>query len=203
MVQVGEYKRAAVVGKIQTDRARDFRERAVVVVGVENVSLTTTPGGVRTDEFIDGVPSPLVVQRRGCIAWRFRYHLPPEETGKVARVRPGNIAVGNVEVGVAVVVKIPGVGGPRPAPHFDARLRAYVLEFSVLLIAVQRVAMCVLAVKCADVLGVFFMKGVLFRDADAGGRPHVRNINILISGIVEIEPGCAHPCAGFLDARFG
>ena len=43
VVEVGKDKRPAVVGKIQSDRARDFRKRAVAVVGVENVSLADQP----------------------------------------------------------------------------------------------------------------------------------------------------------------
>src|SRR6266566_7018115 len=62
VVQVGEYKRATVVRKVQSDRAGDFRKRPVVVIHVENISVATAPGRVRSDQLIDGAPSLLVVQ---------------------------------------------------------------------------------------------------------------------------------------------
>ena len=43
VVQVGESERAAVVGKIQSDRAGDFGKRAIAIVGVEHVSLGAAP----------------------------------------------------------------------------------------------------------------------------------------------------------------
>ena len=61
VVEVGKNKRSAVVGKVQTHRAGHFRKFAVAIIGVENVSLETGPGRVRADQFIDGVPSLLVV----------------------------------------------------------------------------------------------------------------------------------------------
>src|SRR5438445_9266865 len=44
LVQVGEYKRATVLKKVQSNCAGDFRERAVVIIHVENVPLATAPG---------------------------------------------------------------------------------------------------------------------------------------------------------------
>src|SRR6267143_1347671 len=88
LVQVGECKRATVVKKIQSNCARDFRERAVVIIRVENIPLTTTPGVVRPDQLIDGVPSLLVLQQRSCILGGFRHQLSPEEARKVALLTP-------------------------------------------------------------------------------------------------------------------
>ena len=43
VVQVGENKRTAVVREVQTDCTGDFGKRAIPVIGIENVSLGTSP----------------------------------------------------------------------------------------------------------------------------------------------------------------
>ena len=147
-------KDAAVVGKVHSNRAGDFRKRAIAVVGVENVSLRAGPGRIRADQFVDRVPSLLVPGRRVRVLRRISHHLPPEEARKVARVGPGNIAIGDVQVREAIVIEIPCVGRPGPAAHLGSRLVAHVLKLAVALIAIERIATGVSAVKGADVFGI-------------------------------------------------
>ena len=61
-VQVGKRKRPAVLKKIQSHSPRDFRECSVVIIRVKNIPLAATPGVVRPDQLIDGVPSLFVAQ---------------------------------------------------------------------------------------------------------------------------------------------
>ena len=62
VVQVGQHKRAAVIGKIQPGCAGDIGECTVVIVPKEHVSLGPAPRRVRTNEFIDCIPSLFVVR---------------------------------------------------------------------------------------------------------------------------------------------
>src|SRR5580765_6858194 len=59
-----------------------------------------------------------------------------------------------------------------------------------------------LAVEVADVFGIFFMKGLLFGNPNAGGGPHIRYVDVLIPMVVEIEPACAHACANIFHTCF-
>src|SRR5258707_6382952 len=83
LVQVGERKRPAVLKKIQSHYARNFREPAVVIIRAENIPLAPAPEVVRPDQLIDGVPSLLVAQRRCWFLSRFGNQLSPEKTRKV------------------------------------------------------------------------------------------------------------------------
>ena len=75
MVEIGEHKGAAVLGKVQPHRTRDLGKRAIAVVGKEDIPLVAAPGTVRSDQFIERIPAMLVSQRWCSILGRFR--LPP------------------------------------------------------------------------------------------------------------------------------
>src|SRR4029079_2006475 len=200
--QVGENERTAVVGEVQTSRAGDFGKRSVPVIGIENVSLGPSPRRVRADQFVDGAPSLFVARRRVGIRRRMAHDLAPEKAGDIARVGPRNVTVGNVQVGVAIVVEIPGVGGPGPAAHLESRLVAHVLKLPVSLASIQRITACVSAVKGADILWVAFVKDLLLRNPLAGGGPHIGHVDVLVSIVIEIEPRRAHAGARVLNSRF-
>ncbi len=79
---------------------------------------------------------------------------------------------------------------------------AYVLKLSISLIPIQGITTRVLAVKHADRLRLFFMEPFLSGNSQAGRRPHIRNVHVLVPVIVEIEPACAHACSDVLNSRF-
>ena len=108
-------------GKSIPTAPRDFRERAVLVVRVENISFGTVPGCVRPDQFIDGVPSLLIVRRRVRSSAAISPRPGARRSWKGRAGRPGDVAVRDVQVGIAVVVKVPGIGRPGPAAHFNSR----------------------------------------------------------------------------------
>ncbi len=61
VIEVGERERAAVVGKVQSGKARHVGKRPIVVIQIEDVPLVAAPSGVRPDELIDSVPPQLVI----------------------------------------------------------------------------------------------------------------------------------------------
>ena len=54
------------------------------------------------------------------------------------------------------MIEIPGIGRPRPAAHFDPGRDADIFELAVSLIAIQGISARVMAVECANVIGVVF-----------------------------------------------
>ena len=121
-IKVRQREGPAIIAKIQANHSRDVGKCAVSIVGKENIPLMTVPGRVGTDEFIDGAPSALVAGRRTGVRWRFCDHLPPEEARDIALLEARNIAIRNVQIRVTIMVKIPRIGGPRPAAHFNPGL---------------------------------------------------------------------------------
>src|SRR5277367_4589218 len=58
-------------------------------------------------------------------------------------------------------------------------------------------------VERADILRGFFMKARLLRDSLACGRPHIGDIDVLLTVVIEIGPACAHSGSRTVDAGFG
>src|SRR5258706_15524904 len=92
--------------------------------------------------------------------------LPPKEAGNIAvdaagRFRSGNVAVRDVQVGVAVMVEIPRVRRPRPPANLDTGLRGDILKFPIAQISIERIAARVLTIKSANVFGVVLVKAFL------------------------------------------
>ena len=125
---IGERKGAAVFRKVQADRAGDFGESAVAIVREHHISLVAVPGAIRANQFIERLPSALVSRRGRGVVGRFAHHLPPEEACEIAAVRRGDIAVGDIEIGVAIMIEVPEVGAPGPAAHLDSGLLADIFE---------------------------------------------------------------------------
>src|SRR5215467_5388505 len=64
-VKVGQRKSPAVLKQIQPAQARDVRKTAVSVAPINCIAFETSPAVIGPDEFVDRVPSVLVV-RIGC-----------------------------------------------------------------------------------------------------------------------------------------
>src|SRR5258707_3852070 len=116
MVKIRENKRAAVLRKVQSKRARNLGERTITVVRKGYVSFVATPRIIRPNQFVQSIPSMLVSQRGRRVFRRFRYHLPPEKAAEVISLnllaRRGDVSVGHVEVRIAVMVEVPQIGSP-------------------------------------------------------------------------------------------
>ena len=199
MVKIGENKGAAILNEVQPDGAGDLRKSAIAIVGEHDVSGIAMPRGVGADQFVDGVPSMLVSERRGSVLRGFGHHLAPEEAGEVVAVEGGDVAVGDIEVRVSVVIEIPEIRGPGPTAHFNAGLAADVFERSVALVPIEGIAARVALVEFADILRGVLVKLLLFRDPLSGGLPHAGNVNILESVVIEIGPTAAHSGPHVLD----
>jgi hypothetical protein len=83
MVKISENKRAAVLRKIQSKRARNLRERAIAIVRESYVPFVATPGVILSNQFVQSVPSMLVCQRGRGVFRGFSHYLPPEKTAEV------------------------------------------------------------------------------------------------------------------------
>ena len=166
-----------------------------MIVRVENIPLTSVPRVVRPDQFIDGIPSLFVIWGRGGLERRLRHHLPPEKAFKVFCVRARNHAVGDVEIRVAIVIKIPGIAGPGPAAYLRACSPAGILEVLVPFIAEKRISPGMFAIRGADPLGRVLHESFLHREAIAGSGPHIGDVEILFSVIIVVEPADTHSSA--------
>src|SRR5207247_5151085 len=117
-------------------------------------------------------------------------------------LRARDHAVRNVEVGETIVVEVPGIARPRPPAGFDSRAGALVFKLSRALIAEKGVAPGVLAEERADALGRVLHEQLLHSDALAGGRPHVRDVQVLVPIVVVVEPADAHAGAEIFNPGF-
>src|ERR1700734_3653890 len=108
MIKIGESKGATILDKIQTNCAGNIGKCSVAIVSVENISFVPAPCAVGANQFVDGVPSLFVVGRKSGLFWRVSNDLPPEETIQIFTRRPRDHAIRNVEIGEAVMVKVPG-----------------------------------------------------------------------------------------------
>src|ERR1700741_1404496 len=99
------------------------------------------------------------------------------------------------------MIEIPGVARPGPPPHGRSRAYPDILK-TIAEVFVQTVAHGVLPVEGARLLVEVLLKISLFRDANAGGRPHVGDVKLLPAIIVKIQPGNAHAGAYILHASF-
>src|SRR5207249_9525913 len=172
VVNISQRKRTTFIEKIQSNNARNFGKRIVAIVGKENVPLKAIPRRVGSNEFVDRVPSSFVIGRRTGILRRLGHYLPPKEAGDVRPTGARNIAIRNIEVSVAIVVKVPGIGRPSPAAHFHSGWPSHVLKFAVPLVAIQRVTGHVTAVAGSDLLPNLVVEMRLSKNAHTIRHPH-------------------------------
>src|SRR5258708_28468681 len=132
MIEICERKRAPIFQEVQPDHARDIGKRSVAIVYVENIPLVTAPTTIGANQLVNRAPSLFVAVRWLSLFRRIGDHLPPEETIQVFIVvfarGAADHAIDDVEIGKAVVIKIPGVARPRPAPDSDAGSARCILE---------------------------------------------------------------------------
>ena len=128
MIKVGQRERTAVFDEVYSHGPGDIGKGSIAIVGVENVSFVAAPGSIRPDQFIESVPSLLVVLRGLRFGRGVRNHLPPEKTVQVSSRWSRHHAIGNVQVGKTVMIEIPGIARPRPAAHFHSRRTSVILK---------------------------------------------------------------------------
>ena len=63
VIEISQCKRPAIFDEIETHRAGDIGECSIAIVGVENIALVTAPGAIGANQFVDRIPSLLVVVR--------------------------------------------------------------------------------------------------------------------------------------------
>src|SRR5215813_7347827 len=102
-----------------------------MIVAIKHIPFVSAPGMVRADKFIDGVPGLLVVGRRCQVLWRVSHHLPPEKTRELRALGSGYVAVGDENVRMAIMIKVPGIRGPGPAAELEVRLASGIAKFPV------------------------------------------------------------------------
>ena len=113
MIEVGQRERPAVLQEIETNRAGNIGKRAIAIVRVEDVALVAAPGVVGADEFVDARSIPARSRakaslRSGELATTCRQ----KKLFRSSRERARDHAVGDVEIGKAVVIEIPGIARP-------------------------------------------------------------------------------------------
>ena len=128
MIEIGQGKRPSIFQEVQPDHRRNIGERTIAVVRVENISLVTAPRAIGSDQLINRAPSLLVVVRGGGRIRGIGNHLAPEKAVEILARGAGHHAVGDVEIGKAVMIEIPGVARPRPAPDPDTGRAGRILE---------------------------------------------------------------------------
>src|ERR1700674_264372 len=128
MIEVRQRKRTSIFQKVESYHARNIGERSVAIVRVENISLVTAPRAIGADQFVNRAPSLLVILRRLRFVRRIGNYLPPEKTVEVFVRGAGDHAIDDVEIGKTIMIKIPGVARPRPAPDSNAGSAGCILE---------------------------------------------------------------------------
>src|ERR1700751_3416335 len=103
----------------------------------------------------------LVRRRRRRIRWRLRYHLPPEKAREISAFRPGDVPIRYVEVGIPIMIEVPEVRAPGPAPHLHPSLLAHILEYSIAAIPIERIAPRVPLVQRPDRFRSLLLKNLL------------------------------------------
>ena len=111
MVDICESEGAAILRKIQPERTRNLRKRAIAVVREHHISFMSAPRVVRPDQLIESIPPVLVSQRGRCIFWGFRHHLAPEKTAEITQlrspVRCSDVPIRDVEVRITIMIEVP------------------------------------------------------------------------------------------------
>src|SRR6266849_404606 len=161
LVNIAECEGSAVFDEVQPNGCRYVGECAVAIIQVKNISLESTPGAIGAYELVDGIPALLVIMFRLRVCRRIGDHLAPKETVQVFASGSRNHAVGNVKVRESIMIKIPGVARPRPAPHRGPSARPVILEATRSAIMKQRVAHSVLTVKSANFFARIFLEDLL------------------------------------------
>src|SRR5579864_483184 len=119
MIEIGESKRPSVFDEVQASDRRNVRKCCVPIVRVKNIPFVTAPGAVGANQFVDGVPSLLVVARSARLIRRICDHLPPEEAIEIRARRAGYHAIDDVKILKTVVIEIKRIARPRPPSHSD------------------------------------------------------------------------------------
>src|SRR3984893_9147209 len=201
MVEIGKHKSSAVFHAVKPDDSGNIRECAVTVVEVENIAFEATPRAVGANQFVDGVPTLLILVVWLRLLWRISDDLAPKKAVQVFGRFPRNHSVGNIEVQKTVVIEIPHVAGPRPAAHRRFRARTRIRETPVAGILKQGVARGMFAIEVANRFARLFLKILLLRNPQSRPRTHIRNVKVLPPIIVKIQPATAHAGAHILSAR--
>jgi hypothetical protein len=129
---------------------------------------------------------------------RLRDHLPPEKTRDIAPLGARDVAIRDIQVRIPIEIEVPGIGGPRPAPHLHTGIHRDVLKCAVALVPIERIASHVPVVKIADCIGLARMKMGIFKNPHASRDPHASRVDVLSGGIVEVEPAGAHSGSRFV-----
>src|SRR6266478_308659 len=114
-------------------------------------------------------------------------HLAPEKAVEVVPNAARNHSVGDVEVRKTVVIEVPGVAGPGPAAHRRSRFGADICKTSSHVLK-KAIAHGVFSIESAHCFIVVTAKIVLLGDANARRGPHIGNVKVFASVIVEIKP---------------
>src|SRR5271165_6075677 len=129
VIEIGQSKSSAVLDEIKADNSGNVRKRSVVVIQIENIPLEPAPGPVRTNQFVNGIPSQFVSASRARIIRRIGHHLAPEETIQISAIGTGDHPVGNIKIRETIVIEIPSVAGPCPAAYRSSGARSFISEF--------------------------------------------------------------------------
>ena len=137
-IEIGEGEGPTVLQKVQAHHAGNIGKSPIPIVRVEDVPFKSAPRAVGADEFIDCGPSLFIIGRRLGFRGGVGNHLPPKKTVQILfsgwAHRSRDHAIRDVEIGEAVVVKIPCVARPRPAAHFNSSGSGRILKSAVALI---------------------------------------------------------------------
>src|SRR5690348_3909670 len=89
MIEIGKSECARVFTEIDLQAAGGFSECAIPVVDKCNIARGAVPSVIRTNQFVDRIPTALVGKQWRCVLWRLGHDLTPEESCKFIVLRAG------------------------------------------------------------------------------------------------------------------
>ena len=135
LIPIGYSQRAAVIDKIQSRDRRRVGEPRPAAIQVDAVGLETAERVALSQHAIGGLQGISIRKQRfaGGVLWMgrgrcLRHDLSPNEASQVVRNDIAHEAVGDDQIGPAVVCQIDKFGGPGPTAHLDGFVLADVGE---------------------------------------------------------------------------
>ena len=106
MIEIGEREGAAILDEIKPHHGGGVRKRSIAIVHIKDIALVTAPGAVGADKFVNRVPSLLVLFGSARFIRRIGNDLSPEKAVEIRAQGTRHHAVGDEEIGEAIVIKV-------------------------------------------------------------------------------------------------
>src|SRR6185436_19560724 len=146
------------------------------------------------------LPTLLILLRSRSVGRRVGDDAGPMEGLQVALVVVCDMAVDNKEIFPPIIIEVEKIATPGPAPIGGSGTRGRLLERSISLIAIERVALREALQSRAHGRGSLLLKARVPPNSQSRCAPDFGNVHIHLAIVVIVAPRNTHPGAAVLQA---